>query len=352
MFSSLLGMLDKSSLASMAGALGEPEQSVSHGMESSIAAVLGGLAGKSGDPSSLRRILDLVPETLGEVSGPQMVSSVANADSPLQSVGRRLMSGLFGNSESAVTSALSTHSGVRPGAMSTLMAMAAPMVMSFIGRRVREERMTMGGLGSLLQRESATFRSALPASLCDLFWPRASAASTVVAQAVVREQSSTNWLPLLAVAALIPALFWIFNHGRRPALPPIAPATTGTANRIATEATTRPKLPDNVDLQFDSGSAKLRPESQARLDDFAAILIAIPNARMKCTGNTDSVGNPEQNLRLSQRRAEAVRAELVRQGISPDRIVTEGSGPQNPVADNSTSEGRAQNRHVMVFVTQ
>ena len=137
MFSSLVGMLDKSSLGGIAGALGESEQSVSRGMESSIAAVLGGLAAKSEDPNSLRKILDLVPGTLGAVTGSQMASSVANPDSPLLSAGKRVMSGLFGNSESAVTSALSAQSGFGPGVTSTLMAMAGPMVMSFIGERVQ-----------------------------------------------------------------------------------------------------------------------------------------------------------------------------------------------------------------------
>ena len=357
MFSSLLGMLDKPTLSGIASALGESEQSVSHGMESSIAAVLGGLAAKSEDPSSLLRILDLVPDTLGEVTGSQMASSVANPDSPLLSAGKRVMSGLFGNSESAVTSALSTQSGLRPGATSTLIAMAAPMVMSFIGGRVRAEGMTMSGLGSLLQRESATFRSALPVGLRDQFWPQASTASPVVAQAVEREKSSTNWLPLLALAALIPVLFWMYNHQRQPAMPaaaPIAPAETGTANRIATETTDlmKPMLPNKVDLRFDTGSAKLRPESQAKLDDIAGILLTNPNARMTVTGHADSVGNPERNLQLSQKRANEVMAELVRMGISKDRIAAEGSGQQYPVADNSTAEGRAQNRRVSLDVTQ
>jgi hypothetical protein len=85
---------------------------------------------------------------------------------------------------------------------STLMAMAAPMVMSFLGKRVRDEGMSMSGLGSLLKEESGTIRSALPAGLSDLFWPRASVAATaspVVAQAVERERSSFSWLPILAL---------------------------------------------------------------------------------------------------------------------------------------------------------
>src|SRR5260370_788330 len=82
-------------------------------------------------------------------------------------------------------------------------ALGETMVMSFLGKRIRDEGMTMSGLGSLLQRESATIRSALPTGLSDLLWPRASmgaAASPVVAQAVERERSYFSWLPLLALA--------------------------------------------------------------------------------------------------------------------------------------------------------
>jgi outer membrane protein OmpA-like peptidoglycan-associated protein len=361
-FSSLLGMLDKPSIGGIASALGESEQSVSRGMESSIAAVLGGLAAKSEDPNSLRRILGFVPGTLWGVTGSQLASGVANPNSPLLAAGRRVLSGLFGNSENAVTSALSAQSGLRPDVTSTLLAMAGPMVMSFIGTRVRAEGMTMSGLGSLLQRESSTFRSALPVSLRDQFWPREATASPVVAQAVEREKRSSNWLPLLAFAALVAALFWIYNHRPRPVIvhsvtmvrPPIAPAATGTASRIATEATDlmKPKLPDKVHLRFDTGSARLRPESQATLDDIAGVLQTNPNARMTVTGHTDSVGDAEQNRLLSEKRANAVVAELVHKGISKDRIAAEGSGQQYPVADNSTAEGRAQNRRVSVDVTQ
>jgi OOP family OmpA-OmpF porin len=382
MFSSLVGMLDKSSLGGIAGTLGESEQSVSRGMESSIAAVLGGLAAKSEDPNSLRKILDLVPGTLGVVTGSQMASSVTNPDSPLLSAGKRVMSGLFGNSESAVTSALSAQSGLGPGVTSTLMAMAAPMVMSFIGGRVRAERMTMGGLGSLLQRESGTFRSALPAGLRDQFWPQASTASTAVTQAVTKESSPAKWLSALAITGLAMGFFLLFHHVPKSAI--------GTASRMATPRTNlgnfvERTLPDRVTLNvpengiesrllaliqnpaakpdattwfnfdrlvFDTGSKTLGPESQEQLNNIAAILVAYPNVQLKVGGYTDNVGNAEQNLQLSRDRANAVVAELVSKGISPDRLTAEGYGEQYSEAGNSTEEGRAQNRRVAMRVTQ
>ena len=121
---------------------------------------------------------------------------------------------------------------------------------------------------------------------------------------------------------------------------------------IETTDLMKPRLPDKFDLRFDTGSARLRPESQAKLDDIAGILRTNPNARTTVTGHTDSVGNAEENRLLSEKRANGVVTELVHKGISKDRIAAEGSGQQYPVADNSTAEGRAQNRRVSVDVAQ
>jgi len=139
-------------------------------MHSSIATVLGGMASKCEDPVALRKTLDLVPDASRDVTWSQVASGFSEADSPLLSAGKRVLASLFGTSESAATSAISRDSNLRFSQTSTLLAMAAPMVMSFLGRRVRDEGMTMSGLGSLLQRETATIRSALPVGLSDLLW--------------------------------------------------------------------------------------------------------------------------------------------------------------------------------------
>lgn len=389
---SLLGMLDTGSVGRLAGALGESEQSVTRGVQTSIATVLGGLASKSEDPSTLHRIMDLDPSTLGHVTWSRMTSGLSDPASPLIFLGRRVLSDLFGSSESAVTNAVSADSGLRPGVTSTLMAMSAPVVMSFLGKRVREDGMTMSGLASLLQRESATIRSALPTGLSDLFWPRASnvdSGSPVVAQAVEKERPSSSWLAVLPIAALLLGLFWLFTHAHRPNAQ-VGSMTTGTANRVQTGIAglgdfVKRTLPNGVELNipengvetrllafiqdpgatpdratsfdfdrlvFDTGSAAFRPESLEQLDNIAAILLAYPNVHVKVGGYTDNVGGAEQNLQLSQARANTVVGELVRKGISPERLDGEGYGEQYPTADNSTKEGRAKNRHVSMRVTE
>ena len=358
LFTSLLAMLDAHRVDGIAASLGASEHSMLQGLKSSIAAVLGCMASKSGDANALRTMLDLAPSAAEDINMSHLARAALDPNSPLISGGRRVLSGLFGNSETAVTNAVSTASGLRTSTASTVLAMVAPMVICVLSKRVRLEGMNMEGLGRLLQGESGPVRNALPASLSDLFWPLRTA-SPVVAQAVEKENPSLSWLPFLALAALIPGLFWLFSHSRRPTAPQVVSITKvtpslGTANRTAPDPvdTVRRALASTVDLRFDTGSAMLQPESEKQLDNIAATLTANPDVHMTVTGHTDNVGAVEQNLQLSQNRANSVMAKLVRKGVSADHLTAEGYGQQDPIADNSTEEGRARNRRVSVDFSQ
>src|SRR5215470_10829065 len=117
-----------------------------------------------------------------------------------------------------LTRTLGAGTGLQPGVTSSLMAMAAPMVMSFLGKRVRDDRMNMGWLGSLLQREIPAIRSVVPAGVADLLSPHERetfTASPVVAQTVAKERSSRRWLLPLVLSALIPGLIWLLSHARK-----------------------------------------------------------------------------------------------------------------------------------------
>jgi len=73
---------------------------------------------------------------------------------------------------------------------------------------------------------------------------------------------------------------------------------------------------------------------------------------LKVGGYTDDVGSAAANLKLSERRAQAVRQAIVRDGIAPTRVQAEGYGEKHPVADNATEEGRARNRRIALRVTK
>ncbi|WP_375444042.1 OmpA family protein [uncultured Fibrella sp.] len=105
-------------------------------------------------------------------------------------------------------------------------------------------------------------------------------------------------------------------------------------------------------LLYETGSAKLKPESREQLQNIAAILKAYPAVNLKVGGYTDNTGNAAANKKLSQSRAEAAVTELVRLGVNQSRLEAEGYGQEHPVASNKTEEGRAQNRRTAVRVTK
>jgi outer membrane protein OmpA-like peptidoglycan-associated protein len=100
-------------------------------------------------------------------------------------------------------------------------------------------------------------------------------------------------------------------------------------------------------IQFDTGSAEIRPESTPALQDVARMLEAHPNLRVAIEGHTDATGSESANRSLSQQRAEAVQQYLTAEaGIAPSRLRAIGKGESNPVASNDTAEGRQSNRRV------
>lgn len=102
---------------------------------------------------------------------------------------------------------------------------------------------------------------------------------------------------------------------------------------------------------FTSGSATLLPAAQVKLNDVADALVKQdPDSKMVVEGHTDSQGSASANQDLSQRRAQAVRDYLVSRGIAGDRVTAQGFGSSKPVADNSSAEGRADNRRVEIVV--
>lgn len=101
---------------------------------------------------------------------------------------------------------------------------------------------------------------------------------------------------------------------------------------------------------FDFDQSTLKPQGKAALDQLLGQLTGMDLEVIVTVGHTDAVGSDAYNQKLSQRRAEAVKAYLVAQGVETNRVYTEGKGETQPVADNTTAAGRAKNRRVTVEV--
>lgn len=105
-------------------------------------------------------------------------------------------------------------------------------------------------------------------------------------------------------------------------------------------------------VTFETSSARLIDASRETLDETAETLLKHPDIKAEVAGHTDSTGPRDFNVRLSQQRAESVRDYLISKGVAADRLTAVGYGPDRPVADNATAEGRAANRRVELQVKQ
>jgi outer membrane protein OmpA-like peptidoglycan-associated protein len=107
-----------------------------------------------------------------------------------------------------------------------------------------------------------------------------------------------------------------------------------------------------TNVQFKRASSELTDESKARLNDTAQKMKKYPNFKYEIQGHTDKSGKEEYNIKLSTQRAEATKAYLISQGVSPDILVTKGFGSSKPIADNKTKEGRIKNRRVIFVIKE
>src|SRR5690606_11347460 len=102
---------------------------------------------------------------------------------------------------------------------------------------------------------------------------------------------------------------------------------------------------------FTTGKSTLLPIAETKLAKVAEVLQEQDDSKkIVVEGHTDSVGTEQNNLKLSQARADTVRTFLVSRGIKPERISAVGKGESQPIADNKTPEGRANNRRVEIVV--
>ncbi|MFL6657988.1 MAG: OmpA family protein [Massilia sp.] len=113
---------------------------------------------------------------------------------------------------------------------------------------------------------------------------------------------------------------------------------------------TSEKVSFAAEALFDFDKSVVKPQGAAALDELLGKLQGMNTEVMVTVGHTDSVGSDQYNQKLSQRRAEAVKAYLVSKGLDGARVYTEGKGESQPVADNTTEAGRAKNRRVTVEV--
>jgi OOP family OmpA-OmpF porin len=389
---SAMGMLGPQVVGPVASQLGESTETVQRGLQGGAAAILAGLAAKAGQPGFMSQMFGLITNpanTSSALSGiTSNLGSLASGatSSPLGSLGGQFLSSIFGSNMSSVTDTIGRSTGLASTKVTSLLAMAAPLVLGVLGQHVRQNNLSAGDLGNTLKAEAPSFQRFLPAGLGSMLGGVSSAAAAVGAP-VKAAAAGARWLwPLVILALLVLGCLWYFNRAKEPVSNAVQTATNaGASAASALGDFFKTKLPDGVELNvpqfgiesklinflndsskavdtttwfnfdrllFDTGQATLQPSSQEQLNNIAAILKAYPNVHVKIGGYTDNTGDSAANQALSEARAKNVMDALVAAGIDPSRLESKGYGDQYPVGDNSTEEGRAQNRRIALLVTQ
>jgi OmpA-OmpF porin, OOP family len=121
--------------------------------------------------------------------------------------------------------------------------------------------------------------------------------------------------------------------------PPPPPSTLETTGSVT------------LDIEFDTAKWYVKPKYNDEIKQVADFMKAHPEAKVAIEGHTDSIGSKASNIRLSQQRADSVKAYLVnRFGVEGNRLRAVGYGPDRPIATNDTAEGRQKNRRVEAVV--
>jgi len=322
------------------------------------------LANKAGDRSLMSKVFDMVQDpavqgtTLGDISS--LAGSTA-ATAPSLSLGSRFLSTLFGGGMDSIGRALSSFAGIRSSSATSILSLAAPMVMGYLGKLVRNHGLDAGGLSSMLVGQRSALSRMVPSA-----FPSVLDSSTRVADTVVQKASPLRWVvPVLLVLLAL----WGLSRlaGIRNPVSEISRMIPGGIQLHYPKTGVEGKLLSFIEdprqslnaerwfdfdrLLFNTNSAVLKPESQPQLQNIAAILKSYPSVTVKIGGYTDTSGDAAFNMKLSQDRADSVMHELTDMGISPHRLSAQGYGGGYPIADNATEAGRAQNRRVAIKVT-
>lgn len=383
----VVGALSPDMIGKLASVFGESSGSVSKGMSAAAPALLAAALQQSSTSSGASGLLSLISQATGGGNPLDQLPALLGDDAAragLFSQGRTLSDSLLGGNAGAVTNSLASFAGVKGGVATQLLSLAAPLVLGAIAKGLTGPH-TAAGVQSLLSSQRASILGALPPGLGALFGLGGPAPAS---RATTSSDSGgfMKILPWLIAAAVVLALILGLRNcsakREEPALPPPAPVTTevpvapaapvpetltlpggvtitvppgsigyGVAKFLAsTEPAPKTFVFDN--LNYDTASNALTPESQPTVATLAAILKAYPDTQIRVVGYTDNQGDPATNKTLSDARSATVKKELVALGIAPERIETAGMGEADPIADNATEDGRAKNRRTELVIVR
>lgn len=362
-------------LQKLSRTVGLPVEKIQSSLKSILPTFLLGLANKGSTQEGAQSIVNLVKKEGFENGTPALSET-----SYLQK-GNEAVHGIFGNNLSSVTSSLTSTTGLNPNSITKMMGAIAPVVMGFLGLKIKREGLSASALMNFLGQQKSNLRGLVPAGIMGFFGGSASPLSPaansfneklkpgtyVTKEGVVPVYTDRKkpWALLALIAFAILAFLWWFT-GQRNTETVSTTATTISPQEFLVPASSLghlgnflktgdesllPKRFAFENLVFDTGTSNIDINAQGELDLIAAMMLEYPAATARIEGFTDNVGTGKANLDLSKERANEVRNQLINRGVPASRIEAIGRGSEAPLASNDSDEGRAQNRRIEFVIT-
>jgi outer membrane protein OmpA-like peptidoglycan-associated protein len=295
--------------------------------------LLGSLANRSSDSSFASTLFNLVSDPANDGSLVGNVASLLSpgaSSSPMMALGGKLLGSLFGNNLGSLGNSLAGYAGVKQSSAASMLNVAAPLVLSMLGKAVKSGNLNVGSLASLLTGQKGTFAAALPGPLSRLesFFATPAAASYAAPPPPPAPKSSVwRWLlPLLIVLGLL----WLLSRctgGKEEAT--MAPAPT-PAPAVEPAPAPEPLPPPVVEpapaeiplanFYFDVDKFELPVAREGSLEAVIAYLLANPTAVAAVSGYHDPTGDKAHNEELAKQRAQSVKDAMIAAGVPESQI--------------------------------
>ena len=394
--------LGSSGLSALGSALGLGDDKSEAAFNTGAASVLAGMLNKAGSESGLGALLNMATKSTSmDLSSPADIFTSPDKMSSLQDVGGSMLDSVFGTNRSGVASVISSALGLDSTKSSSLLRIAAPVIMSLVGKLVKSKGLNMEGLAALLLGQKTHIKDKLPPGLLKELGadnldelaertvvettPRQAAHATHTPPPA-KKSGLAKWLwPLLIALGVLWALNMCAKKEKMedgtggvvmeqdqvvveetPTDPRsdggavtdpdtgviTVPEDFGKAFRdYLANANRDPNREFALDIEFPTDGSMPNAASMPDVQTLIKIMQENPGLSVAIEGYTDSDGDAVDNQKLSEARAKGIRALLVNSGVDEGRVTAVGMGPANPIADNSTEEGKQKNRRIVVKVT-
>jgi outer membrane protein OmpA-like peptidoglycan-associated protein len=326
---SLSQMVTPDLLGQAASALGENQGGISRGMGAVLPMLLGGVASRANDTNFASSLFKLVSDPGNDLSALGNVTKLLSPgapSSPMMALGGQLLSSLFGNNLGSVGNALASYAGVRPQSASSMLSLAAPMVLGVLGKAAKSGGLNMSSLASLLTGQKSSIASALPSGLnLDRYLAAPAAVSHAVHQAPEPAKSSI-WRWLLPLLLVLGALLLLSRCMKKEeavveSVPTPAPQVEVAPAPAPAPVEAAPVETPKAELFFEVGQTAMPANTGAALAPIVSYLAANPMAMAAVSGYHDPTGDAAANEELAKNRAIAVRDALLNAGVAEGRIV-------------------------------